>query len=471
MKRLLKYQQARSAVVEQMEALAAAADEENDGELTEEQQEQWDGHAAELKAIDAKIQREKDLAEAERTAPAVVQIPGDGSTAKVEVGETRTEKDPRRGFESHRDFLLACMAAAGARTSEQVEDERLRMLAVSDRSDQIAGGEVAFVLPKAFTPPGILAAVGSDEHGGYDDSRGGFAVPTQFIPGPLALGFEGDPTAGRTQSVPMASPRVDLLARTDKNHSTSVSGGFTVTRKPETVAATSSRTQMEMVELRATSLFGLAYATEEILVDSAISFVALIDSGFRDQFAHHMLREKLRGLGGAEFDGVIDAAATVAVSRGTANEVKADDVITMRSRCWNYGQAIWLANHDTLPQTIKLAIVQTDGGATPVGAGATSIYQQSLREDRPDMLLGRPIFYSEYPSTLGSKGDVILANWSQYLEGLYQPLQSAESMHVRFVNHERAFKFWLRNAGAPWWRSALTPNQSTTTLSPFVVLS
>jgi len=47
----------------------------------------------------------------------------------------------------------------------------------------------------------------------------------------------------------------------------------------------------------------------------------------------------------------------------------------------------------------------------------------------------------------------------------------AESMNVRFVNHERAFKFWLRNAGAPWWRAALTPRESTTTLSPFVVLS
>jgi hypothetical protein len=86
------------------------------------------------------------------------------------------------------------------------------------------------------------------------------------------------------------------------------------------------------------------------------------------------------------------------------------------------------------------------------------------------MLLGRPIFYSEYASTIGDPGDLILGNWSQYLDGLYQPLQSAESVHVRFVEHERTFKFWVRNAGAPWWRSALTPAESTTTLSPFVVI-
>jgi predicted phage gp36 major capsid-like protein len=58
------------------------------------------------------------------------------------------------------------------------------------------------------------------------------------------------------------------------------------------------------------------------------------------------------------------------------------------------------------------------------------IYQQSMQEDRPDMLLGRPIFYSEYPSTVGTQGDLMLVNASQFLEGLYQPLQSAESIHV-----------------------------------------
>jgi len=44
-------------------------------------------------------------------------------------------------------------------------------------------------------------------------------------------------------------------------------------------------------------------------------------------------------------------------------------------------------------------------------------------------------------------------------------------MHVRFVNRESAFLAYERNAGAPWWRAALTPNQSATTLSPFVTLS
>ena len=39
------------------------------------------------------------------------------------------------------------------------------------------------------------------------------------------------------------------------------------------------------------------------------------------------------------------------------------------------------------------------------------------------------------------------------------------------LEHERVFKFWIRNAGAPWWSSALTPKKGADTLSPFVVIA
>ncbi|MGH7460987.1 MAG: hypothetical protein ACREMA_08155 [Longimicrobiales bacterium] len=105
------------------------------------------------------------------------------------------------------------------------------------------------------------------------------------------------------------------------------------------------------------------------------------------------------------------------------------------------------------------------------GGGIVRLYQQSQRETEPDTLAGRPIFYTEYCSPLGDEGDLLLVNWSQYLEGTYQPLQSAESVHVRWSEHERAFKFWLRNAGAPWWRSSLTPANGTAKLSPIITLA
>src|SRR5690606_23974205 len=229
----------------------------------------------------------------------------------------------------------------------------------------------------------LRADAGGDEQGGYADRYGGFAVPRAVAPGILQIGAEGDPTAGRTTGVPMTAPMVDILARTDKNHTTSVSGGCIVTRKPEAVAANASRMEMERVTLRASSLFGLAFATEEILTDSPISFAVLIENGFREQFAFHMLNEKLRGNGGNEYLGVLNSPAKVTVSPEAGqgeDTILAENVINMRSRCWGYSNAIWIANHDTFPQLAKLAIVVSDGQGA---GGLVTIYQASAREDRP----------------------------------------------------------------------------------------
>lgn len=417
----------------------------------------------------------KDLAAWEALSKAEAALPGTPASAvgpKVEPHVTvrqRSEDDPQRGFRSHRDFLLSAMDASGSRSRDQVVDERLRPLAVAD-DDRQSRGELAFLLPEAFTPPSLRATVGSDEQSGYADRYGGFGVGKTILPGLLQVGSDGDPTAGRTQAVPMASPVVGINARTDKNHTSSVSGGLTVTRRPEAVAASSSRFEMEQVELKANGLFGLAFATEEILTDSPISFAALIASGFAQEFPAAVLKEKIRGIGGSEMLGVLNSPAKIEVAAEggqSADTILALNVIKMRARCWGYGDAIWIANHETMPQLIQAAIVVEGSN----GGGLITVYQPSLREDVPDMLLGRPIFYSEFASAIGDVGDLMLLNMSQYLEGVYQPLQSAESVHVRFVNHERAFKFWLRNAGAPWWRSALTPHKGAATLSPFVTLA
>lgn len=390
-------------------------------------------------------------------------------SGRIEVKDPNHTKDPRRGFASPRDFLAAVTRLA--RRGVEAADERIKPLLIkpsADDKDAMADGEPAALLPLGFTPPAFRATVGSDEQGEYDLRYGGAAMVTQRLPGILQIGFEGDPTAGRTQAVPMGATSVEMMARTDKNHTSSVSGGFTVARRAETAAASASRGSLEMVTLKAASLFGLCYATEELLSDSPQSFVAIIDTGLRTQFSAHMLNEKLRGTGGDQYLGVLTALAasslgpTLSVAKETgqtADTIVAANVIKMAARLW--GTGFWLANQDTRYQLMTMFV--------PVGVAGQLLYQVG-REGFPDTLLGFPIYYSEFCSKLGDQGDIVLGNWSQYLDGLYQPLQSAESIHVRFVNHERAFKFWLRNAGAPWWRTALTPNKSSDTLSPFVVL-
>jgi HK97 family phage major capsid protein len=431
--------------------------------LTAEEIAEQDAFDAKLAVLDQNIKLEEKRNDRARSygsaADDGTRVPGSG----VQRQHNRADDDPRRGFATHQDFFLSAIENSGLRDRADVSDERLRPLAVVDKDDKAAAGELAFMLPAGFTP---RAAAGSDEQGEYADTYGGFSVVTTRAPGLLQVGFEGDPTAGLTQNIPMASPSVEIMARTDKDHTTSVSGGFTVTRRPETGAMSPTRMALEMITLKAASLFGLAYATEELLTDSPVSFAALIDAGFRTQFGAKILDEKIRGAGGNEYLGYLNSPAKIEVAKesGQANDtINATNVIKMAARSWGFGSAVWVANHDTKPQLAVLSI--------PIGTAGVLLYQPANQPSFPDMLWGRPVVYSEYAATVGDVGDLSLVNFSQYLEGVYQPIQGAESVHVRFLNHERTFKLWTRNAGAPWWRSALTPAKSAATLSPIVTLA
>lgn len=369
---------------------------------------------------------------APRSVPQSAAIP---SVPVASVTDLRAQ-DPNRGFRAPRDFFAAVMKAE---QNPRAMDSRL--------------------IP-------LRAAVGSDEQQGSQDTPGGFLIPQGFSPNLLQVASEADPTIGRVMAVPMSSPSVDIPARVDKNHATSVSGGLTWSRRAETAETTASKMSFELVKLKATSLMGVNYTTEELLSDSPISVAALIAAGFQQEYASTILNEKLFGTGTGQFLGVMNAPCLVSQAKESgqaANTITYDNVIKMRSRCWGYGNAIWIANHDTYPQLAKLSLA--------VGTGGSAIYQTSAALDRPDTLLGRPIFYSEYAATLGTTGDLILGDWSQYLEGTLQGMDMQESIHVRFLNNERTFRATIRNDGQPWWKTALTPKKSTITLSPFVALA
>lgn len=466
MKRSMKYREQYAAALAKQTAILDACEAAN-RDRTPEEETAWLAAKADMVKAKAKLDEALEHEAAEAVAPARSSTPAAGGT-RIGV-EDRAAQDPKKGFASHRDFLMAVIETGEVKSSDQVSDERLRPLAIED-DEKKSKGALSFALPTAFGP-GPRAAVGSDEQGEYADTYGGYSlVHSRLAPRPL-IGFEGDPTDGRCETIPMATPSVEMEAATDKNHTTSVAAGLIVTRRPEAGTMTGSRQAGEMITLKATSTYGLSFVTEELLADSPVSWIARLSNGFNSQFAAFKLNEKLRGVGGNERLGVLTALAastlgpTISIAKESgqaAATIVSQNILKMRSRCWGYSQAIWIANHDTYPQLAVLSIA--------VGVAGGLVYQQSIVEDRPDMLLGRPIFYSEYASRLGQQGDLILGNWGQYMEGEYQPVTMAESIHVRFLNNERTLRFIKRDCGAPSWRVPLTPNQSTNTLSPFVVL-
>eukprot|EP00913_Durusdinium_trenchii_P035226 g32956.t1 len=297
------------------------------------------------------------------------------------------------GFESHRDFLKSVMQAGMGGQA----DNRLQQL-----------------------------AAGSDEQSGASDAYGGFLIPTAFAPNLLSVSNDADPTAGLTMKIPLGpSGKLEIPARVDKNHSSSVSGGLRVYRRVETQSVSDSRMEFEQVKFDATSLTGVTYASEEVLSRSAVAFTALLEQGFSDEFSSKLMDEKLNGTGAGMYEGVLNTPCKIAVTKEVAqaaNTILYENVIAMRARCWGYSNAVWLANHDTLPQLLQMN--------ADLGTGGALVWQPSIREDHPDMLLGRPLYFNEMCKTLGTEGDIVLGNWSQYLEAELAPLQHADSMHA-----------------------------------------
>lgn len=420
----------RKELLGQMEALVPSG-----AALSEEDAAEFDKLEAAIAAIDANLQRQKTLAEAAEKYASDHHDSTEEQDADINIGAVREgwKDDPKLGYEAPAAFLKDVITATqSGKASKQLQ---------------------------------FLAAQGSDEHSTVDFAKGGVLVPRGFLPNLLSVAAESDPTAGLVTRLPMTVPRVGIPARVDKNHTTSVSGGLRVYRTAETQDGTASRMDMEEIEMNATSLVGVSYASDKLLTYSAISFAALLEAGFRDEFAATMLNEKLRGNGVGKALGILNSAALISATRTTSSTLKGADILNVRKRQWRYGSSIWLANHDTLDTLMAAHIAGTNGDVFLFAPGNGT--------DKPDTLLGRPIYFTEFASAMGTAGDLINVCWSEYLWGTLGPEtpQMAESLHVRFLANENTFRFTIDNDGRPWWKTAMTPKNGANTLSPFVTVA
>ena len=242
-------------------------------------------------------------------------------------------EDPRKGFNTPYDFCTTIINAQRDFDNDGMysgEDERLK----------------------------ILNAVGDDEHSTNEDAYGGFFVPTAFSPSPRELETPDDPLGSRVQRVEMTAPKVEIIARVDKDHRNSVVGGLQWFRRKEMGTHTSSRMKHEMVGLSANSLTGLSYVTDELMTDSPVSFAGILARGFRDALPDKLMRERIDGSGVGEMQGMLKAKGVVIpVDKETgqpADTILAANVKKMRQRAWKYEQCVWLINIDSYLQVCML---------------------------------------------------------------------------------------------------------------------
>ncbi len=305
-----------------------------------------------------------------------------------------------------------------------------------------------------------------------DDVEGGYLVPEEFNSKLLSTMLEETIVRQRAQYVPMQTNTISYPCIVDTSHASSLFGGIVIYRTDEGSQKSPSKPKVGKVQLTLHNLTGLVYVSNQLLEDSPISIEPLLYDLFARAIAWQEDEDFINGTGAGQALGVLNAPCLVTQAKETgqaADTIIYENVIKMWSRLYprSRGNAIWLVNTDALPQLMQMSLAVGTGGSAvyipPGGASATPY----------GTLMGRPLIDSEHMQTVGDKGDILLADWSQYLIGgkYGGAVRTASSSHLRFDYNEMAYRIETRYDGQPWWSSALTPKHSTNTLSPFVALA
>lgn len=246
-------------------------------------------------------------------------------------------------------------------------------------------------------------------------------------------------------------------------------GGIQVYWAAEAATVTKSKPTFRQLELNLHKLFGLMYATEELLSDAS-ALTAMVNKWFPMEFGFKVDDAIMNGTGVGMPLGILNADCLVSVAKETAQKADTilyENIVKMYSRLLDSSDAnsVWLVNRDILPQLLTMSLA--------VGTGGVPVYMPaSGAADRPNStLLGKPMIFTEQNPTLGDKGDIVLADLNEYMLIDKGGIQSAQSTHVMFIYDEMTFRWTYRIDGQPIRNKPLTPFKGTAnTRSSFVTL-
>lgn len=347
----------------------------------------------------------------------------------------------RNDFECLADYL-SCVASAGD-SGPGMWDDRLRPL---------------------FAPAaGITASAGS--HSGTP-SEGGFAIAAQFVDSVWQEIVDTGAVLGMCDVVPMSRETLALPAIDQRSRAEGASrfGGTSMAWTAEGEEITASVPQWSRVELRARKVAGVVHVTDELWADAPA-----LETAFRKllglEGAFVIENEIVNGEGTQGPLGVLNSGATLTVaaeSGQAAGTFRAENAVSMWNSLWapSRRNAVWIVNDEIQGQIAVAAL----------GAGSALAKIVDFGPDGSMRLLGRPVLPVEYCPSIGTRGDVILFDPSQYIVGL-RSNAFMPSIHLKFLTDESTFRVSFRLDAQPWWKGALTPLNGSGQRSAFVTLA
>jgi HK97 family phage major capsid protein len=300
-------------------------------------------------------------------------------------------------------------------------------------------------------------------------TAGGYTVPTEFYARLMMAVVEKSFVRQMATIIPMGARTVQVpiidVTTAPAAGDTAFLGGLVARWTEEATTLNETEPNFKQVDLTNYELSGYSKISNSLLADNAIGLEAFLFQIFAKAVNWYEDYAFMRGNGVGKPLGVQTWAGFLQATRSGSNLFAIADYAAMLSK-WlpNFDPSCsaWACHPTVLAQLLKMSAS---------GTGSPLVFIQNVR-DRPQMMLaGLPLFVTEKLPALGTAGDIMLCDWSQYLIGDRQQLEVAFSEHVAFLNNQTVWRFVNRVGGMPWLKDKVTLQDATSTLSPFVGLA
>jgi len=300
---------------------------------------------------------------------------------------------------------------------------------------------------------------------GSDADLGGYSMPEELISWLMDKSLENEIVRPRATIYPMAARTRRIPAWAGETHTgeavpLQLFGGFTPVWMEEAGAQVDQIATLRQIVLTAYKLGIYASASNELAADG-LDFDRQLSEALTRAVSFTLDYYYLRGDGSDKPLGVLNCPSLITVPRTGPDGIVYQDVINMYSRLHPVaaGKALWVANHETMPQLLSM-----------VDPSDHLVWSPNAREGVPGNLLGLPLLRTEKLPGLGTEGDLILVDFSHYAIGIRKEMAIERSNAPGWANDLMSYRVLLRTDGEDTWESAITPVEGTDTLSWCIAL-
>ena len=306
-------------------------------------------------------------------------------------------------------------------------------------------------------------------------TEGGFAVPAPVV----TMLFESQKTGGEilsrvtTRPITVGNTIKESLVKEEARTNGSRNGGLRAYWVAQEGTITESQAKLRELELNVKKVAAAVPVTEEQMEDGP-QLISYLQEQVPDEmrFVKELAIWGGSGSGqplgftasGALISQAIEATQTIA----NTSEFIWKNAAKMMTRMnpSQFLRSVFFIN----PALWADVVTATAGTAAN---GATTLFTPPGRlEGAPfGAIYGRPIVPVEYASAVGTVGDFVLADLSDYLFAQKGGMKFAQSMHVEFLKDKQTLRFIERVDGQPRTRVPMTPLNGSVTVSPYVALA